>query len=902
MQAVETIGRYISQGVYIVSGPFHPFGGAVDIIVVEQPDGTFKSSPWYVCFGKFQGVLKTKEKIVKICVNGVKADFHMYLNHKGQAYFLKEADEEEGESYEKFPSGGERGGHSWVMSGSRSFDSKGSTLRDAGNENIMARSRSCQSRASGLVSECRSMGTDGPRQQEVGVGVIRRGPLESAEIAAELLELNWSISFKFRKRLSPAFAPATFDSKIVNVDEKPSCKESLVHSNPESSLTDGPSHEEAASCNMSVQSVENTDFTVQCANGKLSYLNGIAEGIATSTGGSHILKEQTYGVHSFTVETSENLCASSKRSNQILHHDSTETRDVHPEAVLINNNSIAEEFMEMRHGDTITILETFDPVDTSITYGSVKQTESPSICSVSIFSGRISQAGQNSSTDETSKFQLSSETDNNNGSYCGFLLTKKPSFPTEDNSTGEFPLGGLDESKVSEVTPGEDITLVPVDKERNLSLNPQCFFETAGMLIYVKNELLVISDNFDRSIDAEYADERSRTISVSTEIARSGKTDETQLGHEAQSLPNMKSEFDNLDAHGWHYPLSHSLDLDSEFENLPLPNREDSDIRNTGVRNEEAPVSKQIQEQMGADAASPFPNGQLADDESSSLRLDPEHASKSVDGTDRDQTSPKPKYRKKMFRVNTPTSEQVASLNLREGSNTITFTFSTAMLGEQQVDCKIYLWKWSDRVIISDVDGTITKSDVLGQFMPLVGVDWSHTGVARLFSAIKENGYQLLFLSARSITQAYLTRQFLFNLKQDGNALPDGPVVISPDGIFPSLFREVVRRCPHEFKIACLEDIKSLFPSDCNPFYAGFGNRDTDEISYLKVGIPKGKIFIINPKGEVAVNHHVNTKSYTSIHALVNDMFPAMTSRSSPEQEDYNSWNFWKLPSPAIDI
>ena len=44
------------------------------------------------------------------------------------------------------------------------------------------------------------------------------------------------------------------------------------------------------------------------------------------------------------------------------------------------------------------------------------------------------------------------------------------------------------------------------------------------------------------------------------------------------------------------------------------------------------------------------------------------------------------------------------------------------------------------------------------------------------------------------------------------------------------------------------QEIRSLFPSDCNPFYAGFGNRDTDEISYLKVGIPKGKIFIINPK------------------------------------------------------
>ncbi|KAK7310515.1 hypothetical protein RJT34_08069 [Clitoria ternatea] len=244
--------------------------------------------------------------------------------------------------------------------------------------------------------------------------------------------------------------------------------------------------------------------------------------------------------------------------------------------------------------------------------------------------------------------------------------------------------------------------------------------------------------------------------------------------------------------------------------------------------------------------------------------------------------------------ANTPTSEQLASLNLKEGRNTVTFSFSTAMQGEQQVDARIYLWKWNTRIVISDVDGTITRSDVLGQFMPLVGIDWSQTGVAHLFSDIKENGYQLLFLSARAISQAYRTRQFLVNLKQDGKVLPDGPVVISPDGLFPSLYREVIRRTPHEFKIACLEDIKALFPPDCNPFYAGFGNRITDEISYLKVGIPKGKIFTINPRGEISVNCRcLDTKSYTSLHALVNGMFPPT---SSSEQEDYNSWNFWRLP------
>lgn len=254
--------------------------------------------------------------------------------------------------------------------------------------------------------------------------------------------------------------------------------------------------------------------------------------------------------------------------------------------------------------------------------------------------------------------------------------------------------------------------------------------------------------------------------------------------------------------------------------------------------------------------------------------------------------------RKKIIRTNVPTTDEIASLNLKEGQNMVNFVFSTRVLGSQKVEAHIYLWKWNTRIVISDVDGTITKSDVLGQFMPLVGKDWTHSGIARLFCAIKENGYQLLFLSARAIVQSYLTKSFLFNLKQDGKSLPSGPVVISPDGLFPSLFREVIRRAPHEFKIACLEDIKALFPPDYNPFYAGFGNRDTDELSYRKIGIPKGKIFIINPKGEVAINNRVDVKSYTSLHTLVNDMFPPT---SLVEQEDYNSWNYWKMPLPDID-
>ena len=38
--------------------------GAIDVIVVEQEDGTFRSSPFHVRFGKM-GVLKAREKVVR---------------------------------------------------------------------------------------------------------------------------------------------------------------------------------------------------------------------------------------------------------------------------------------------------------------------------------------------------------------------------------------------------------------------------------------------------------------------------------------------------------------------------------------------------------------------------------------------------------------------------------------------------------------------------------------------------------------------------------------------------------------------------------------------------------------------------------------------------------------------
>lgn len=163
------------------------------------------------------------------------------------------------------------------------------------------------------------------------------------------------------------------------------------------------------------------------------------------------------------------------------------------------------------------------------------------------------------------------------------------------------------------------------------------------------------------------------------------------------------------------------------------------------------------------------------------------------------------------------------SLNLKEGVNEVMFSVTTAYQGTSRCKCYVFRWKHSDKVVISDIDGTITKSDVLGHILPMVGRDWAQLGVAQLFSKIEENGYKLLYLSARAIGQSRATREYLRSICQGDVKLPDGPLLLNPTSLISAFHREVIERKPEQFKIACLSDIQALFPQ--NPFYAGYGNR-----------------------------------------------------------------------------
>ncbi|KAL9659452.1 hypothetical protein QQ045_024258 [Rhodiola kirilowii] len=882
MYAVGRIGSYISRGVDTVAAPFHPFGGAVDMIVVRQADGSLKSSPWYVRFGKFQGVLKTKEKVVNITVNGVDADFHMYLDHKGEAYFLNEVNVEEENAVLYHSSSGEdtdKQSQSKRLTKSDSFNTevqqpnsaRQADGRDEYKREVGAWSNSRRARILGLVFGSRSfkekLSQESPEDEELK----RARLLERAEIAADLLELKWSTTL---------------------ATKRPKNKKAL-NAFPDSLSTESNVDVVIDKDQTQVRSIDYDKMEHDNDNGELAHVFTNAEQT------SELKSPMKYSVFvaqesSDSLEipgTNENaggiendLCSGDPdRSNVIL--DANSVIGIQ----LVSTDSVDTEIPDVIHPTDVVISRTYE--DKSAKVEEVEVLESftcpSSSCSSCISEEEAVEPDVVTSIDQScyQTNDIDSHNIKDGSESCpdsvGHQLpidnARKPSVSSDED---QFCLSDFDNSKITKVHHGE-------------SESPKDCCN-----IY---ESFSSSDSLDQQKMPNPFEEHF-TIPMNT----CQQADETE-GRVAGSVPNKWPGTDQTQALDLH---DHCHSLDSHTMSTMLPNdmssiQKSDDLSKSdknasfteGVSPEPLDMSdkpwgiwpftfKRSRSMKSSKPVSRSPRKSLSC-----------NCSNGTSKQDSDNVKCKPKLTRKKMKTVTPTSEQLASLNLKEGRNDVTFTFSTAMLGDQQVDARIYVWKWNARIVISDVDGTITRSDVLGQVMPLVGVDWSHIGVTQLFSAIKENGYQLLFLSARAISQAYHTRQFLFNLKQNGQPLPDGPVVISPDGLFPSLFREVIRRAPHEFKIACLEDIKACFPADCNPFYAGFGNRDTDEFSYLKVGIPKGKIFIINPKGEVAVHRRLDTKSYTSLHALVNGIFPPT---SSTEQEDFNSWNFWKLPPPSL--
>jgi len=70
------------------------------------------------------------------------------------------------------------------------------------------------------------------------------------------------------------------------------------------------------------------------------------------------------------------------------------------------------------------------------------------------------------------------------------------------------------------------------------------------------------------------------------------------------------------------------------------------------------------------------------------------------------QRSKKTFKNKKTLRLN---SDALKSLNLKPGVNKITYTVHSNLQGTHKISANIYLWEPNTKIIVTDIDGTVTK-------------------------------------------------------------------------------------------------------------------------------------------------------------------------------------------------
>lgn len=218
------------------------------------------------------------------------------------------------------------------------------------------------------------------------------------------------------------------------------------------------------------------------------------------------------------------------------------------------------------------------------------------------------------------------------------------------------------------------------------------------------------------------------------------------------------------------------------------------------------------------------------------------------------------------------TCEELRSFPLNLGINIIHFVLrdhpNCHLIG------KVYLWESTSKIIVSDVDGTLTKSDFLGHLCYFVGIDWSKGGSVYLYTVLTRLGYKLLYLTARSLSQLSATRTYLNGIREDGERLPDGPLLLNPCGMWKALVSEMSKKSK-VFKAEMLKRVRNLFLESHSPLHAGIGNREGDAIAYASAGIPTSHIFIINKKRKEK-GEFVSIKNFKDPILNIGRFFPAL--------------------------
>ncbi|XP_010590223.1 phosphatidate phosphatase LPIN1 isoform X2 [Loxodonta africana] len=893
--------------------------GCIDIIVVRQPNGNLQCSPFHVRFGKM-GVLRSREKVVDIEINGESVNLHMKLGDNGEAFFVQETDNDQevipthlatspilSEGASRMESQLKRNSVDRIRCLDSTVSPQASPLSETPSSGSLVKKRRKRRRKSQLDSLKRDDNTNTSEDEDMF-------PIEmSSDEDKEPLESSRTLpndipSFQDdipKENLSPALTypqSASYPNSDREWSPNPSslvdCKRTPPHRAvvPEGGLSSScppqPSHfhaSESPSCSRpstpksdSELVSKSVDRTVQKNNPEMLWLWGELPQAAKSS--LHKVKESSPLI-SRKISDKVHFRAIQSESSDTFSDQSPTLGGGPPEQALLDQNKPPTEMQFVNEEDVEALGAAAPPLPTS------EEHKPPS--------ANLAQTASKTDSPSRKKDKRSRHL-GADGVYLDDLTDMDPEvaalyFPKNGDPSGlakhanDLGVRSANQSPQSMGSSGIDSGVESTsDGMRDL---PSIAISLCGGL----------SDNREIMKDAFL----EQAVSYQQFVDNPAIIDD----------PNLVVKIGNK---YYNWTTAAPLLLAMQAFQKPLPKATVESImrdkmpkkggrwwfswrgRNTTIKEETKPEQ--------CLAAKGHSTGEQPSQLSMATRIKHESSS-----SDEEHAAAKPSNAshlpllsnvsyKKTLRL---TSEQLKSLKLKNGPNDVVFSVTTQYQGTCRCEGTIYLWNWDDKVIISDIDGTITRSDTLGHILPTLGKDWTHQGIAKLYHKVSQNGYKFLYCSARAIGMADMTRGYLHWVNERGTVLPQGPLLLSPSSLFSALHREVIEKKPEKFKVQCLTDIKNLFFPNTEPFYAAFGNRPADVYSYKQVGVSLNRIFTVNPKGELVQEHaKTNISSYVRLCEVVDHVFPLLKrSHSSdfPCSDTFSNFTFWREPLPPFE-
>ncbi|XP_038656175.1 phosphatidate phosphatase LPIN1 isoform X2 [Scyliorhinus canicula] len=895
--------------------------GCIDIIVVQQPDGSFQCSPFHVRFGKL-GVLRSREKVVDIEINGEPVQLQMKLGDNGEAFFVQEATEK----MAKVPS---------YLATSPILVSEGAALKEGtGGRNFLDRPRNFESCGSTPASISIHVTQASPenqlssgsvkkrrkRRRKSRVDSVKRDDNGDSSENEDMFPIEISSEEETEFTETARNSINMYSDKQLQVSTSVNFTHSSVH----------PLSDSECSSRHSLP-VENNQHTSHL-------LAPVAGGLSSSCPQPSSLFPSMHSISRSRPRTpnsdSELVSKPSERGmnrlNTEMHWAWGELPQAgklvaHPKMDEINRVNITPS--GNTHFRVIESAPFINSLDSSSTPPPLVKPEPLAVKEITPpSSSNFTHGAENFEPSAAPLVSLNVESNHVDNQIKQINKTDSPC-KRKDKRSRHLGTDGVYLDDITDMNPEVAALYFPKCENGTASRN----WSENGAHSENQSPQTVSSSGMDSGVDT-FSDTIGDlpTIAISLcgglndykEITKEQFVQHSVTYQQFSQNPGIIDDPNlvvKIGSKYYNWSTAAPMLLAVQTFQKPLPKVAVENLIKERMpqkggrwwfswrgRSNKVKVEPEI-EQIGSGhdtrQQSVHPGSRL-NDESSSSDEDVRKINQNCSAGQQDHSPPALSYVSyvKSLRLS---SDQLKSLQLKEGPNDVVFSVTTQYQGTCRSEGTIYLWNWNDKIVISDIDGTITRSDALGHILPTLGKDWTHQGIAKLYHKVSQNGYKFLYCSARAIGMAHMTRGYLHWVNEKGTVLPKGPLLLCPSSVFSALHREVIEKKPEKFKIQCLTDIRNLFYPNKEPFYAAFGNRSNDVYSYKQVGVPINRIFTVNPKGELIQEHaKTNVSSYVRLSEIVDHVFPLLKREHSsdfPCSDTYSQFTFWREQLPTME-